>query len=127
MPGDLSTAIDQFQRCIEDRDRDLADRLLDPDYALVLVTPTRVVFPRQQWLETLEHYVVHDYVVDEQVIDESDSEGAVLTRARMRATVLGEDRSGVFVISDFWRYRDGSWKVWRRHSTPFSAGALPQP
>jgi hypothetical protein len=35
---------------------------------------------------------------------------AVLQRVRMSATVLGEDRSGQFVISDVWRRRGGSWK-----------------
>jgi hypothetical protein len=43
----------------------------------------------------------------------------------MHAIVLGEDRSGLFVISDVWRRRGGSWKVWRRHSTPLAAGVTP--
>jgi hypothetical protein len=42
----------------------------------------------------------------------------------MKATVLGEDRSGLFVISDVWRRGEQGWRVWRRHSTPLSAGAL---
>lgn len=50
---------------------------------------------------------------------------AVLHRDRMRATVLGEDRSGVFVLSDVWRRRDERWRLWRRHSTPLGAGAMP--
>jgi hypothetical protein len=69
--------------------------------------------------------VVHEYSIEEQIVDEDGDEAAVITRARMRATVLGEDRDGVFVISDFWRLRQERWRVWRRHSTPLSAAAMP--
>jgi hypothetical protein len=44
---------------------------------------------------------------------------------QVRATVLGEDRSGPFVTSDLWRLRGDSWRIWRRHSTPLLAGAMP--
>jgi hypothetical protein len=122
---DLMNAINEFQRCIEARDRAAAEEILEPAYALVLVAPSRAEMPRAQWLEVLEDYIVHDYVVEEQIVDEDGSEAAVLWRVDMRATVLGADRSGVFVISDFWRQRDGRWRIWRRHSTPFLAGRMP--
>jgi ketosteroid isomerase-like protein len=125
MDDDLEQAIAAFQRCIEDRDRDTAARVLDEDYALVLVSPTVAVMPRARWLEVLPDYVVHNYRVDEQVIDEDGDCGTVLHRVRMTATVLSEDRSGVFVITDIWRRRDRRWLLWRRHSTPLSAGSLP--
>jgi hypothetical protein len=43
----------------------------------------------------------------------------------MSATVLGEDRSGTFIITDVWRHRSDGWRVWRRHSTPMFAGDMP--
>lgn len=91
-------------------------RLLDDDYALVLVTPTLAVMPRARWLEVLPDYLVHEYGVDEQVVDQDGDCATVLHRARMTATVRGEDRSGMFVISDVWRRRDRRWLLWRRHS-----------
>ena len=125
MSADLTDAIDELDRCIRERDRGGAERILDDAYALVLVTPAPALMPRQRWLEVLEDYLVHEYVVEEQQVDEDGDDAAVLTRARMRATVLGEPRDGTFVISDFWRRRDGRWRVWRRHSTPLSAGEMP--
>jgi ketosteroid isomerase-like protein len=98
---------------------------LDEDYELVLVQPSPASMPRSRWLEVLPDYVVHDYEVQEHVVDVDGDCAAVLQRVRMSATVLGEDRSGQFVISDVWRRRGGSWKVWRRHSTPLSAGKMP--
>ena len=125
MPDDLIRRMEEFQRCIEARDRTAAEQILDEGYALVCVQPGPAMMPRERWLEVLEHYVVHSYEVQEQLIDSDGDCAAVFSRARMEATVLGEDRSGVFVISDVWRRRDGTWRVWRRHSTPLSAGVLP--
>ena len=80
---------------------------------------------RERWLEVLADYVVHSYVVEERLVTVEGDVAAVLHRASMRATVLGEDRSGTFVISDVWRRPAGRWVVWRRHSTPLSAGTIP--
>lgn len=121
---DLTARMETFQRCIEERDAELAADLLDPDYALVLVQPGTAVFPRQQWLASLDGYVVHDYDVHDRVVDVDGDCATILHRATMRATVQGQDRSGVFVVSDVWRRRNGEWRLWRRHSTPLSAGEL---
>jgi ketosteroid isomerase-like protein len=67
---------------------------------------------------------VHDWDVEEQLVDISGDTAAVLQRVRMDATVLGQDRSGIFVVSDIWRREGGSWRVWRRHSTPLTAGEI---
>jgi hypothetical protein len=123
--GDLAEAIRRFDEAVLQRDRAIADEVLDDDYMLVLVHPTAAAMPRARWLEVLEHYLVHSYEVEEQRVDEGDDIAAVLSRVQMQATVLYEDRSGLFVISDIWRRRDGDWRVWRRHSSPLSAGAMP--
>lgn len=95
-----------FQTCIETRDRAAAEQVLDESYALVLVAPSAAVMPRARWLEVLEDYVIQDYAIDDQIVHEADELAAVLQRVRMRAAVLGEDRSGTFVLSDIWRKRD---------------------
>jgi ketosteroid isomerase-like protein len=121
----LEAAMAAFQRGVEQRDVPGAEAVLDPDFALVLVQPATATMPRQRWLEVLPDYVVHDYEVEELVVDRHGDWAVALHRDRMRATVLGADRSGVFVISDVWRRGDGEWRLWRRHSTPVSAGELP--
>ena len=114
-----------FRRCIEERDRSAAEELLDPDYALVLVQPTRAVMARDRWLEVLRDYVVHSYRVIEGIVDVDGDLAVALHRDEMMATVLGEPRNGTFVVTDVWRRRDGRWRIWRRHSTPTEAGAMP--
>ncbi|HZM73433.1 MAG TPA: nuclear transport factor 2 family protein [Candidatus Polarisedimenticolia bacterium] len=123
--AELIERAEAWQRAIERRDVAAAGDYLADDYALVIVQPVRTVMQRAQWLALLPDYVVSDYEVAERIIDIEGDLALVLQRVRMEATVRGADRSGVFVLSDAWRRRDGAWKVWRRHSTPLSAGALP--
>lgn len=121
----LDSACADFDRAVIQRDHEVAERVLHPQFALVLVHPRPAILSRERWLETLDSYVVDHWEVEEDLRDSSDDIASVLRRVRMRATVLGEDRSGAFIISDTW-LRDGSgWQVWRRHSTPLQAGAMP--
>lgn len=82
--------------------------------------------PRDQWLAMLPDYVVHSYRVEEQVADVDEDCATILLRVRMQATVMGQDRSGTFVLTDVWRRRADGWRIWRRHSTPLAAGVMPQ-
>ena len=91
----------------------------------MLVHPSAAVMPRARWLVVLDDYLVHSYEIEEQRGDVDEDVAAVLSRVDMRATVLGEDRSGRFVISDVWRRGHDGWRVWRRHSSPLSAGDMP--
>lgn len=122
---DLTAAMRRFDDAVQQRDHAAAEEILDEDYALVLVHPSAALMPRARWLQVLEDYVVQSYVIEEQYVDHVDDVATVLSRVRMQATVLGEDRSGLFVISDVWRRRGGGWRVWRRHSSPLSAGDMP--
>jgi SnoaL-like domain len=70
-------------------------------------------------------YVVHDWRVQEQFIDVDGDCAAVLQRGFQRATVHGQARDGLFIVSDIWRRREGVWRIWRRHSSPLSAGEMP--
>ena len=117
----------RWQQAIEDRDVEAAGGFLADDYALQLVQPVRALVGRAQWLATLPDYVVTSYQVDDQIVDIDGDLAVVLHRVRMQATVAGVDRSGIFVITDVWRRVGGAWKVWRRHSTPLTSGAMPPP
>lgn len=121
---DLEQARRRFQRAIEERDGDAAQEVLDPDYALVLVEPQRTIMPVATWLNVLDGYVIHEYHEEETVTDVVGDLAVVMQRVGMRATVLGEDRSGTFVITDVWRRSSDGWRIWRRHSTPLDAGEL---
>jgi len=123
--ADLIDRAEGWQGAIEARDVAAASELLADDYALVIVQPTRTVMPRAQWLALLPDYVTSEYEILERVVDVAGDVGLMLQRVRMEATVRGVDRSGIFILSDAWHRENGVWKVWRRHSTPLAAGAMP--
>jgi hypothetical protein len=125
MDQELRDRMDAFQEVVLRRDADLAEKVLDEDYRLMLVQPSPAVMPRARWLEVLPDYMVDDYEVLSETVDADEDTAAVLSLVRMDATVLGEDRSGLFVVSDVWRRRPEGWRVWRRHSTPVTAGRMP--
>jgi hypothetical protein len=122
---ELVSRSDRWDEVVATRDQDAALTVLDEDFALVLVHPTPARVPLSQWLATLPDYVVHSWEVQERQVDISADVGAILQRVDMRATVLGQDRSGIFLVSDIWRRRDGEWWAWRRHSSPLTAGPMP--
>jgi ketosteroid isomerase-like protein len=116
-----------WQAAIEARDVEGIGDYLHQDYGLVLVVPRAVTVPREEWIRLLPDYVVHDYQIHEQTVHVVSDHAAILSLATQHATVLGADRSGRFVLSDFWlRDHAGIWRVWRRHSTPASAGDMPR-
>ncbi|HEY2887913.1 MAG TPA: nuclear transport factor 2 family protein [Candidatus Limnocylindrales bacterium] len=114
-----------WQASIEARDVAAAGGFLADDYALELVQPERSVVPRAAWLALLPDYVVSGYAIEAQIVEVHGDIGLILHRARQEATVRGADRSDTFVLTDIWRRIDGTWRVWRRHSTPLAAGAMP--
>ena len=124
---DLLARVAVWDAAERDRDEAAAAEVIADDFALQLVQPVRNVMNRQVWLEVLADYVVQEWDVEEQIVDVDGDVAAVLRRVRMEATVMGEDRSGVFVVSDLWRRIDGEWRVWRRHSTPLMAGRQRDP
>jgi ketosteroid isomerase-like protein len=118
---------DAWQVAIEARDVEGVQDFLHGDYALALVHPAPATVPRNDWLRMLPDYVVHGYAVLERTVDVTADMALVLQKVDQRATVMGGDRSSVFVLSDCWlRGSDGAWRVWRRHSTPLAAGAMPR-
>jgi hypothetical protein len=122
--GDLEARVAEFQRAIEARDVAAAEDVLHRDYALCLVVPVSVVHPRDVWLATLPDYVVHEWIVQERQVEVRGDVAAVLQRGFQRATVRGLPRDGVFVVSDTWLREGGVWRVWKRHSTPLTAGEM---
>lgn len=116
----------EFHHAVLGRDAGLASGCLHDDFALVLVQPAPATLPRSRWIEMLPDYVVHEWQVEEQTTEVDGDCAAVHQRVATKATVLGEDRSGVFVLTDVWRRGPDGWRLWRRFSTPLTAGALPK-
>jgi ketosteroid isomerase-like protein len=117
---------DAWQRALEGRDSEAAAEYLADDYALVVTNPAHAVMPREEWLRLLPDYDIRSYEIQHREVDVRGGVGVVVQRVAMTAVVSGADRSGVFVLVDLWSEDEGAWRVWRRHSTPLSAGEMPR-
>jgi ketosteroid isomerase-like protein len=123
---DVLTREEEWREALEARDVEACRAILAEEFALELVQPHAAAMCREDWLALLPQYVVHEWVCQERMISVDGDVATVLMRVAMKATVAGEDRSGLFILTDVWRRAaDGTWCAWRRHSTPLSAGALP--
>ncbi|MDP9240236.1 MAG: nuclear transport factor 2 family protein [Actinomycetota bacterium] len=116
--SDLSMAIGAFERAVLERDSGLAASVLDADFTVVQVEPAPSSVTRTEWLESLRDTTVHDHEVLERFVHEDGETAAVLQKVRMSATLGGDDRAGIEVLTDVWRLRADGWRLWRRHFTP---------
>ena len=123
---DIVERADAWQRAIEARDPEAAAEYLAADYALVVTHPEIAVVPREEWLRMLPGYDVRAYEIQHRSLEIRADVAAVVQRVEMTAVVNGTDRSGIFVLVDLWIDDAGAWRVWRRHSTPLSAGTMPR-
>jgi ketosteroid isomerase-like protein len=123
---EILSRADEWQRAIEAGDVEAASDLLADDYALVVTHPETAVMPRAEWLRLLPDYDIRAYAVQHRNVEVRAGIAIVVQRVEMTAIVAGADRGGAFVLVDVWVDDGGAWRVWRRHSTPLSAGPMPR-
>jgi ketosteroid isomerase-like protein len=126
LDAQISDRTDRWQFTIQARDPEGAARFLSDDYALVILQPQPAVVRRDEWLRMLPDYVVSGYSVEERIVEAGNDLCTVFQRVDQTALVKGVERSGMFILVDVWVREADDWRVWRRHSTPLSAGAAPR-
>jgi ketosteroid isomerase-like protein len=123
---EIADRTDRWQLTIEARDREAAASFLADDYALVILQPQPAVVARDEWLRMLPDYHVTGYSVEERIVQARTDLCSVFQRVDQTAIVKGVERSGIFILVDVWVQEADMWRVWRRHSTPLSAGPAPR-
>ena len=124
--AEIEKRTDLWQLAIEARDTEQAAEFLSDDYALIILQPNPAIVKREEWLRMLPDYDVRGYSVEERIVDGARDVYTVFQRVDQTAIVKGVDRSGIFVLVDVWVREAAAWRVWRRHSTPLSAGPAPR-
>jgi ketosteroid isomerase-like protein len=109
-------------------DRATLERVLAPEFALVVSAHPAARMDRALWLEkALDGYSCESFRYDEMQVRDFGDVIIVSSLATQRATALGQDRSGTFFLTDVWRPgMDGEWQVIARYSShpePFTASA----
>jgi ketosteroid isomerase-like protein len=124
--AEIGDRTDRWQLAIEARDPEGAAHFLSDDYALVILQPQPAVVKRAEWLRMLPDYHVSGYSVEHRIVEAGGDLCTVFQRVDQTAVVKGVERSGIFVLVDVWVREADAWRVWRRHSTPLSAGPVPR-
>jgi ketosteroid isomerase-like protein len=71
---------------------------------------------RQEWLDSIADYQFADLQLLETSVTSYGDVALVHARIRQDATLAGQVRVGVFLITDVWVKREGSWQVVSRTS-----------
>jgi ketosteroid isomerase-like protein len=109
-------------------DRATLERLLAPDFALVVSARPEARVDRAAWLRTAgTEYTCEAFAYDGMQVRDFGDVVLVSSLATQRATAFGQDRSGTFFLTDVWRIAaDGAWQVIARyssHAEPATASA----
>ena len=107
------------------REKDSAtlERILAPEFALIISASPSQTFPRAAWLRTAgSGYDCTEFSYRDMQVRDFGDVVIVSSIFRVRATAFGTDRSGEFFLTDVWRPGvNGQWQVIARYSS------LPEP
>lgn len=117
----------EFSAAIQRRDHKRLDqRFLDPNYALRISDDPARKIPRQDWLATLDVYLVKNWQIRDLELREFGDVAITSLVLFQEAEVRGVDRSGDFFLTDVWvqntpgahRLDAANWRIAARYSSP---------
>ena len=88
-------------------------------YSLVIAVedmPLQVV-PRDAWLESLRSYEIQEASVERIYVRIYDCVAVAVMLWRQTASLHGQDRSAVFMLTDIWTRIGNEWRLAERHSS----------
>lgn len=98
------------------KDRATCERILGDDF--ILTSARGLLMSKEEWLAAAMGPFVGEALVWEEIRVRPFGDVAVVhARARQRASVAGQDWSGLFLLTDVWIFRDDRWQVVSRHGT----------
>jgi len=124
----------EFSSAIQRRDhKALDERFLDANYSLRISDDPARKISRQDWLSTLDFYLVKNWQMRDFELREFGNVAITSLVLFQEAEVRGVDRSGDFFLTDVWvqnnvgahRLDAGNWRIAARYSSP--ARKLPKP
>lgn len=109
----------QWAAAFQRKDVATLQKMMADGYSLVIAVeslPLQVV-PRNAWLEALADYNILEASVDHIHVRMYGDVAVAVMLWRQTATLHGEDRTAVFMLTDIWVNVDGEWRLAERHSS----------
>lgn len=109
----------QWAAAFQRKDMAALQDMMAEGYALVIAVenlPLQVV-GRNAWLAALDDYQISEASVEHIHVRIYDCVAVAVMLWRQVATLHGEDRSGLMMLTDIWVEVSGEWKLAERHSS----------
>jgi ketosteroid isomerase-like protein len=99
------------------QDTAMLQRLLAPDYALVVSASPKRPIMRAAWLATLPEYQTQSLTITGLTVRVLGDLALASFIGDLAARVRGVERRGKFFLTDVWRQQNGRWRVIARYSS----------
>ena len=99
------------------QDTAMLQRLLAPDYALVVSASPRRPIIRAAWLATLPEYQTQSLTITGLTVRVLGDLALASFIGDLAARVRGVERRGKYFLTDVWRQQNGEWYVIARYSS----------
>ena len=124
VPADSLEAARQIERlehqwatALVKQDTAVLQRLLAPEYALIVSASPQRPVSRAAWLATLPHYLTRSLAISGLTVRVLGDVAIASFVADLVARARGAERRGKYFLTDVWRYQDGAWRVAARYSS----------
>lgn len=121
MSEEIEHRIRSHQKAIEDQDSTALDQILDDNYLQLVLHPQRAEYSREMILQGIRAYHIRAYEIEDQRVDLDGDSASVFHRHKMAFEIAGRQETGSYVMTDVWRRRGDSWRLWRRYVTQVSS------
>jgi ketosteroid isomerase-like protein len=99
------------------QDTAMLQRLLAPDYALIVSASPQRPITRGAWFATLPEYQTQSLIITGLTVRVIGDLALASFIGDLAARVRGVERRGKFFLTDVWRQHDGGWRVIARYSS----------
>jgi predicted YcjX-like family ATPase len=117
---DILSASERWMRAWQAQDRPTLEKLLAPDFALVVATAPHHHFDRESWIEVaVGSYRCTRFAYEHVQFHRLSSDIVAMSAIADQDAALGqEDRSGRFFVTDLWKKSGSKWQICARYSCP---------
>ncbi len=99
------------------QDTAVLQRLLAPEYALIVSASPERPIPRAAWLATLPEYRTRSLAINALTVRALGELAIASFVGDLDARVRGVERRGRYFLTDVWQRQDGTWRVVARYSS----------
>jgi ketosteroid isomerase-like protein len=116
--AELARLEEAWMQAVADRDMDLLERLVAPQFRFMAIHLYPEPMTRAQWMEAArEGYTIVSFAFESMDVDLAGDTGIIHSRYSQVASYQHVSLSNVFRLTDVWTRLDGQWRVMARHSS----------